>query len=66
MSDHSTLRHAFTVQAEYCRGSHSPFSGLVLDALAERIEAYSGFLQPWLERRLGGIFADAVPLQLMG
>lgn len=66
MSDHSTLRHAFTVQAEYCRGSHSPFSGLVLDALAERIETYSGFLQPRLESRQGGIFADAVPLRLMG
>lgn len=66
MSDASTLRQAFALQAEYCRGSNSPFSGLVLDTLAERIETYSGFLQPWLGSKQGHIFADAVPLRLLG
>lgn len=66
MRNYSTLQDAFRRQAEFCRGSNSPFCGQVLDAVAERVDDFNQFLKPWRGSKPGRILADAVPLRLLG
>ena len=69
MTDFSELSDAFRIQAKFCRSSHSPFAALVLEVLADRLTSTSPFalhLAPWTDAKRGKLFADAVPLRLIG
>jgi hypothetical protein len=68
MSDLTTLQKVFGWQAEFCRNSGSPFSGLVLDQIAAGLASDSPYfkaLEPWREARTKVLFDDAVPIRLL-
>jgi hypothetical protein len=69
MTDLTPIIGAFRIQANFCGNSGSPFSALVLETIAGRIAAgppYGGFLEPWFDAPQGKLFADAMPLRLIG
>ena len=69
MTDLAPLTSVFALQAGFCRSSGSPFSALVLEAIARRIHErppYGDVLRPWAERDVRQIFDDAVALRLIG
>ena len=69
MTNLARLRQTFDVQAHFCRGSGSPFSARVLEAIAARLGnagPYDDFLKPWWEAEARLLFTDAVPLRLLG
>lgn len=68
MTDLSTLQNVFHWQAEFCRKSGSPFSGLV----AEQVQAgltpdspYAEALAPWIGAEARQVFEDAAQLRLL-
>jgi hypothetical protein len=69
MTDLAALQSVFAQQAAFCRSSGSPFSALVLEAIARRIHSeptYRDFLRPWTEASVRQLFDAAVTLRLLG
>jgi hypothetical protein len=69
MTRYAALREFLPGQAAFCRASGSPFSALVLKQIAVRLGQggpYDRLFEPWAEAPGRQIFADAVPLRLLG
>lgn len=69
MDDLQTLRGGLRWQAEFCRKSGSPTSGLVMERLAEAVglaPPFGPLIRPWAAASGERLMSDAVPLRLLG